>query len=150
MKRQSHADKDVLHSASFLSSESSKPRWYVYNYSLISEFPNRNSMREVLKARAHGVFSYQFSSVAQSCLMLCDPMEYSTPDFPVHHHLPELVQTHIHQVGDAIQPSHPLLSPSTPAFNLSQHQALSNESILRIRWPKYWSFSFSISPSNFL
>ena len=54
--------------------------------------------------------------------MLCDPMEYSTPDFPVHHHLPELVQTHIHQVGDAIQPSHPLASPSLPAFNLSQHQ----------------------------
>ena len=84
MKRQSHADKDVLHSASFLSSESSKPRWYVYNYSLISEFPNRNSMREVLKARAHGVFSYQFSSVAQSCLMLCDPMEYSLPG-ALHH-----------------------------------------------------------------
>ena len=57
-------------------------------------------------------------------------------------------QTHVHRVGDAIQPSHPLLSPSPPAPNLSQHQSLSNDSTLRIRWPKYWSFSFSISPSK--
>ena len=64
----------------------------------------------------------QFSSVAQSCLILCDPMECSTPGFPVHHQLLELAQTHIHRVGDAIQPSHPLPSPSPPAFNLSQHQ----------------------------
>ena len=70
------------------------------------------------------------------------------PGFPVHHELPELAQTHVNQVGDAIQPSHPLSSPSPPAFNLSQHQGLSNESVLHIRWPKYWSFSFSISPSN--
>ena len=62
---------------------------------------------------------------------------------------PELAPTHIHWVGDAIQQSHPLLSPSPPAFNLSQHQGLfSNESVLRIRWPKHWSFRFSISPSN--
>ena len=60
-------------------------------------------------------------SVAQSCLTLCDPMDCSTPGFPVLHHLPELAQTHVHLVGDAIQPSHPLLSPSPPAFNLSQH-----------------------------
>ena len=82
------------------------------------------------------------------CPTLCDPMDYSTPGFPAHHQLPELAQTHVHQVGDAIQPSHPLLSPSPLAFNLSQHQGLSNESVLRIRWPKYWSFSFSITPSN--
>ena len=69
------------------------------------------------------------------------------PGFPVHHPLPDLAQTHVHQVGDTIQPSHPLSSPS-PAFNLSQHQGLFNESVLRIRWPKYWSFSFIISPSN--
>ena len=68
--------------------------------------------------------------------------------FPVHHQLPELAQTHIHWVSDAIQPSHPLSSPSSPAFNLSQHQGFFNESVLHIRWPKYWSFSFSISPSN--
>ena len=60
----------------------------------------------------------------------------------------ELVQTHVHQVGDAIQPSHPLSSPSPPAFNLSQNQVFSNESVLCIRWPKYCSFSFSMSPSN--
>ena len=66
----------------------------------------------------------QFSSVAQSCLTLCNPMDHSTPGLPVHHQLPEFTQTHVHQVGDAIQPSHPLSSPSPPAFNLSQHQGL--------------------------
>ena len=71
------------------------------------------------------------------------------PGFPVHHQLLELaIQTHVHRVGDAIRPSHPLLSPSPPAFNLSQHQGLSNESVLCIRWPKYWSFSFIITPYN--
>ena len=90
----------------------------------------------------------QFSSVTQLCLTDCDPMDCSTPGFPVHHQLPELAQTHVHRVSDAIQQSHPLLSPSPPAFNLSQHQGLSNESALRIRWPKYWSFSFNISPSS--
>ena len=65
-----------------------------------------------------------FSSVAQSCLTLCNPMDCSTPGFLVHHQLPELAQTHVHWVGDAIQPSHPQLSPSPPAFNLSQHQGL--------------------------
>ena len=92
--------------------------------------------------------SYQFSSVAQLCPTLFDPMDCSTPGFPVHHQLLELTQTHVHRVSNAIQPSHPLLSPSTPAFNLSQHQGLFNESVLLIRWPKYWSFSFNISPSN--
>ena len=66
----------------------------------------------------------QFSSVAQSCPTLCDPMNYSTPGLPVHHQLRELAQTHVHPVGDAIQPSHPLSSPSHPALNLSQHQGL--------------------------
>ena len=65
----------------------------------------------------------QFSSVTQSCLILCDPMGCSMPGFPAHHQLPELAQTHVHQVSDAIQPSHPLLSPSL-AFNLSLHQGL--------------------------
>ena len=74
-------------------------------------------------------------------------MDGSTPGFPVHHQLLELAQTDVHQVGDAVQPSHPLLSPS-PAFSLSQHQSLSSESVLRVRWPKYWNFSFSISPSS--
>ena len=66
----------------------------------------------------------QFSSVAQSCPTLCDPMDCSTPRLPVHHQLPEFTQTHVHWVGDAIQPSHPLLSPSPPTFNFSQHQGL--------------------------
>ena len=84
----------------------------------------------------------------QSHLAHRDPMGCSRPGFPVLHHLPELAQTQVHWIGDAIQPSHPLLSPSLLAFNLSQHQDLSNESVLPIRWPKYWSFYFSISPSN--
>ena len=70
------------------------------------------------------------------------------PGFPIYHQLLELAQTHVHQVHDAIQQSHPLLSPSIPTFNLSQHQLFSNESVLSIRWPKYWSFGFNISPSN--
>jgi len=65
-----------------------------------------------------------FSSVTQSCPTLCDPMDHSTPGFPIHHQLLELAQTHVHWVSDAIQPSHPLSSPSPPAFNLSQHQSL--------------------------
>ena len=68
--------------------------------------------------------SVQFSSVAQSCPTLCNPMNCSTPGLPVHHQLPEFTQTHVHQVDDAIQPSHPLSSPSPPALNLSQHQGL--------------------------
>ena len=89
----------------------------------------------------------QFSSVDQSCPTPCDSMNCSMPGLPVRHQLPESTQTHVHRVSDAIQPSHPLSSPS-PALNLSQHQVFSNESALRVRWPKYWSFSFNISPSN--
>ena len=75
-------------------------------------------------------------------------MDHSMPGLPVHHRLPEFIQTHVHWVGDVIQPSHSLLSPSPPAFNLSQHQGVFHESTLRMMRPKYWSFSFSISPSN--
>ena len=76
------------------------------------------------------------------------PMDCSMPGLPVHHQLPELTQTHVHQVGDAIKPSHPLSSPSPPAFNISHHQGLFfNESVLRTKWPKYWSFNFK-SPSS--
>ena len=92
--------------------------------------------------------SGHFSSVSQSCLTLWDPMDCSTPGFPVHLHLWELTQTHVPRVGDAIQPSHPLSSPSFPAFHLSQHQVFSYESVLNIRWPKYGNFTFSISPSS--
>ena len=90
----------------------------------------------------------QLSSVAQLCPTLCDPKDCSMPGFPVHHQLLELAQTHVHRIGDAIQPSHPLSSPSPPAFNLSSIRVFSSESVLFIRWPEYWSFSFSISPSN--
>ena len=91
------------------------------------------------------VYSVQFSSVTQLCTSLCDSMDCSTPGLPVYHQLPEFTQTHIHWVGDAIQPSHPLLLPPSifPSIRI-----FPNESVLRIRWPKDWSFSFSISPSN--
>ena len=75
-------------------------------------------------------------------------MNCSTPDLPVHHQLPESIQTHVHWVSDAIQPSHPLSSPSPPAPNPSQHQGLFQWVSSSHAWPKYWSFSFSISPSN--
>ena len=92
--------------------------------------------------------SVQFSSVTQSCPTLCNPMDCSTPGLPVHHQLPEFTQTHVHWVGDTIHPSilcHPfllvpLIFPSIRVF--------SNESVLCIRWPKYWTFGFNISPSN--
>ena len=88
---------------------------------------------------------HQFSSDSQSCLTLCDPTDCSTPGFPVHHQLPELTQTHSVMPFNHLILCHPLLLlpsifPSIKVF--------SNESVLRIRWPKYWSFSFSISPSN--
>ena len=94
--------------------------------------------------------SVQFSSVAQSCPTLCNPMNRSTPGLPVHHQLPEFTQTHVHRVSDAIQPSHPLSSPSPPAPNPSQHQSLFQwvNSSPHMRWPKYWSVSFSIIPSK--
>src|SRR5574337_619407 len=92
--------------------------------------------------------SVQFSSVAQSCLTLCNPMNRSTPGLPVHHQLPEFTQTHVHRVSDAIQPSHPLSSPFPPAPNPSQHQSLFQGVNSSHEMPKYRSFSFSISPSN--
>ena len=104
--------------------------------------------------RIHGLINasltsvQSFSSVAQLCPTLCNPTDCSTPGLPVHRQLLEFIQTHIHRIGNNIQPSHPLSSPSPPALNLSQHQGLSNESALCIRWPKYWSFSFNISSYN--
>ena len=87
------------------------------------------------------IFKHQFSSVAQLCPTLCDPMNRSTPGLPVHHQLLEFTQTHVHRVSDAIQPSHPLLSPSPPASTPPSIRVFSNESTLLMRWPKYWSFS---------
>ena len=90
----------------------------------------------------------QFSSVSQSCPTLCDPMNRSTPGFLVHHQLPGFTQTHVHRVSDAIQPSHPRSFPSPPAPIPSSIRVFFNESTLCMRWPKYWSFSFSIIPSE--
>ena len=90
----------------------------------------------------------QFSSIAQSCPTLFDPMNRSTPGLPVLHQRLQFTQTHLHRVGDAIQPSHPLLSPSPPAPIPLSIRVFSNESAPRMRWPKYWGFSFVTSPSN--
>ena len=84
----------------------------------------------------------------KSCLTLCHPTDCSRPGFPVLRYLLEFAQTHVHWVVNAIQPSEPLSPPSPPALNLFQHLSLFNESTVRIKWPKYWSFSFSISPSS--
>ena len=92
------------------------------------------------------LFWHQFSSVTQSCPTLCDPMNCSTPGLPVYHQPPEFTQTHVHQVGDAIQTSHPLLTPSPPAPIPPSIRVFSNESTLWNRWPQYWSFRFSIIP----
>ena len=100
------------------------------------------------EVKASQFSSVQFSSVAQSCLTLCDPMNRSMPGLPVHHQLPEFTKTYVHWVSDAIKPSHPLSSPSPPAPNPSQHQSLFQWVNSSQRWPKYWSFSFSIIPSK--
>ena len=88
------------------------------------------------------------SSVAQSCPTLCNPMDCSTPGLPVHHQLPEFTQTHVHHVGNAIQPFHPLSSPPLPTFSLSQHQGLFKWVSSSHHVAKVLSFSFSLSPSN--
>ena len=94
------------------------------------------------------ISSVQFTSVTQSCPTLCNPMNRNTPGLPVHHQPQEFTQTHIHRVSDAIQPSHPLSAPSLLPLIFPSIRIFSNESVLCIRWPKYWSFSFSISPSS--
>ena len=97
---------------------------------------------------SYGNVYLQYSSFQSlSRVRLCDPMNRSTPGLPVHHQIPEFTQTHVHRVSDAIQPSHPLSSPTPSAPNPSQHQSF-HESTLRMRWPKYWSFHFSVSPSK--
>ena len=108
--------------------------------------PGLPHYRGILHQLSHSLG--QLSSVAQMCLTLCEPMDYSTPGLPVHHWLPAPTQTHVHWVGEAIQPFHPLSPLLFQASILPNIRVFSNESSLRIRWPKYWSFSFSISPSN--
>ena len=94
------------------------------------------------------LYSIQFSSVIQSCQTLSNTIDCSMPGLSVHHQLPEPTQTHVHHISDPIQLSHPLSSPSPPTFNLSQHQGLFQWVSSSHQLPKYWSFSFSISPSN--
>ena len=91
---------------------------------------------------------FSVSSATQSCVTLCDPMDCSTPGLPVHHQLPEFTQTHVHWVGDAIQPSHPLSSPSPPTFNFSPHQSLFQWVNSSHEVAKVLEFSISINPSN--
>ena len=91
------------------------------------------------------VSSVQFCLVVQSCQILWDLIDCRMPGFLVHHQLPELAQTHVHWISVAIQPSHPLLSPCLPASIFTSIRIFSNESTLCIRWPKYWSFSFTMS-----
>ena len=99
----------------------------------------KRNLKQTLILNVHSVH------FTQSCPTLCNPMNCSTPDLPVHHQLPEFTQTHVHRVGDAIQTSHPLSSPSLIPPSI---RVFSNESTLRMRWPKYWSFSFSIITSK--
>ena len=113
------------------SSQSEKLCWNICNH--FGHF-------ETLSVMSH------FSAVTQSCLTLCDPMDWGMPGFSVHHQLLKLVQTHVHRVSDAIQSSRPLLSPSPPVFNLSQHQGLFQWVRSSHQVPKYRSFS--MSPSN--
>ena len=106
-----------------------------------------------LKLHRHAVdigncIYYNCCSVAQSCLTLCDPMDFSLPGFPVLHHLLEIAKTHVHWLSDVIQSSLPLLSPSR-AFNFSGIRVFSNESTFHIRWPKYWASALaSVLPMN--
>ena len=112
----------IIKTDSYLSYEASRRR-----VSIFKDFAFFSGERISAFPFAHRISilcAVQFSSVAQLCPTLCDPMNHSTPGLPVHHHLPEFTQTHVHRVRDAIQPSHPRLSPSPPALNLSQHQGL--------------------------
>ena len=111
-------------------------------------FPRREYWSGVPLSSLKCAYSVQFSSVSQSHPTLFNPMNRSTPGLPVHHQFPEFTQTHIHPVSDAIQPSHPLPSPFLLSPIPPSLRVFSNESTLQMRWPKYWSFSFSIIASK--
>ena len=122
--------------------------WNSYSHISLGKVKQLKGILFQFPYKLTSTYSVQFSSVAQLCPTLCDPMNGSTPGLPVHYQLPEFTQTHVHRVGDAIPPSHPLSSPSPPAPIPPSIRIFSNESTLRMRWPEYWSFSLSISPSN--
>ena len=115
-----------------------------------SLWPRKYNSRNFCEENFMYEHTYQFSSVTQSCLTLCDPMNCSTPGLPFHHQLPEFIQPHVHRVGDAIQPEVMLIlcCPLSSCPQSLLASVFSNESTLRMRWPKYWSFSFSIIPSK--
>ena len=124
------------------------PRWCIHSSFEKCQTDSSTSSHLTSCSLLYTAFCLNTFSSVQSRLTLCDPMNCSTPGLPAHHQLPEFTQTHVHRVSDAIQPSHPLrplllLSPIPPSIRV-----FSNESTLRMRWPKYWRFSFSISPSN--
>ena len=98
--------------------------------------------------KKNGMLPVQSSSVTQSCPTLCDSMDCSMPGFPVHHQVPELTQTHVHQVSDAIQPFHLPSSPFPPTWIFPSIRVFSNDSIIHNRWPRNWNFSLSVCPSN--
>ena len=118
---------------------------YHYIYYCQQESLRRNGVDLIDNKRVRN--AVQFSSVAQSCSILCDPMNCSMPGLPVYHQILEFTQTHVHWVGDAIQPFHPLLTLPPPSI-FPIIRIFSNEWALCIRWPKYWSFRFNISPFN--
>ena len=136
----SHSRRNRLNFASIIKNTTS-----LHNFKYGQKWLSFVSFSILGKSRRNKI---QFSSVAQSCPILCDPMNRSMPGLPVHHQLPEFTQTHVHQVSNAIQPSHLLSSPSPPAPNPSQHQSLFQWVNSSHEVPKYWSFSFGISPSN--
>ena len=115
-------------------------------FSLMNAVCHRHLFRCSFSVHCHQFSSVQFSCSVMSNSLRPHGLQHARP--PIHHQLPEFTQTHVHWIGDAIQPSHPLMSPSVPTFNLSRVRVFSNESILHIRWPKYWNFSFSLSPSS--
>ena len=115
---------------------------------LLSKIGSRNKLISWYSVRMNTHTICCFCSVTKLCLTVCNPMDCSTPGLPVLHHLSQFTQTHVHWVGDAIQPSHPLLPLLLLPSVFLSIRVFSSESALRIRWPKYCSFSFSIIPSN--
>ena len=120
--------------------------WVTISFSRGTSRPRDRTRVSSIPGRCFNLWTTR--EAPKSCPILYNPINWSTPGFPVLHGPPEFAQTHAHWISDAIQPSHPLSPPSPPALYLSQHQGLFNESALYIRWPKYWSFSLGISPSN--
>ena len=117
-------------------------------FQILYEWTPLYILGDIKRHKTLSMLCFQFSSVTQSCLTFCDPMDCSTPGSPVHDQLLELAETHVHRVGNDIKSSHPLSSPSPSSLIFPSIRVFSNESVLCISWLKYWSFSFSISPSN--